>query len=461
MMFALAVLLGVAAAQKVFPLTFSGNAETDFPVQIGAATNFAARRYPIIIENDLLDVGTPPAWPFAQSGWDMKDLRFAYDYQLDQFHMAINCFGVCGDADGDGDPSTTSMVLQQNGGQDLAAFQSSESCAIAFDVGNPAARSGEPDTEFDFVLGYPAQAGTGSDAFPCGAAALFDQRCFGLYRFNQARGAEHLGQRFVYRATDPLLSAAFNFAKDRNPTTSRARPDIEWSVENFNQLRVLAGVPEIDRTGVRSFALNVAAFCGSFQDDGVGEDTFPNDAVFRRINWPCFVFDACDICGGDGSTCRDCRGIPNGPNRYDECDICGGNGRPRLRRRAVRHVASRRVQRVQRQRPVVPRLPRHAVRHHALRRVRRVRRRRPVVPRLPEHAVWHGAVRRVRHLQRRRPVVPRLLRRAIWHRAPTTCAACNGDGQSCLVGAEAAQPVHAARPERVPDVHPATASSAS
>jgi hypothetical protein len=72
--------------------------------------------------------------------------------------------------------------------------------------------------------------------------------------------------------------------------------------------------------------VNVAAFCGSFQDNGVGEDTFPNNAQFRQIVWPCFVFDACDVCGGDGSTCRDCRGIPNGPNRYDECDICGGAG---------------------------------------------------------------------------------------------------------------------------------------
>jgi len=27
-------------------------------------------------------------------------------------------------------------------------------------------------------------------------------------------------------------------------------------------------------------------------------------------------YDVCDICGGDGSTCRDCKGIPNGPHTY-------------------------------------------------------------------------------------------------------------------------------------------------
>lgn len=41
----------------------------------------------------------------------------------------------------------------------------------------------------------------------------------------------------------------------------------------------------------------------------------------------CAVFDACDVCGGDGSTCRDCAGIPNGSSVYDVCNICGGDGR--------------------------------------------------------------------------------------------------------------------------------------
>ncbi|MBT9557922.1 MAG: hypothetical protein IV100_17935 [Myxococcales bacterium] len=170
-MLALAALLGAVAAQKTFPLTFTGNAEVDFPSQVGSATNFAAGRFPIVVENDQLDVSVPSSWPFPQSGWDMKDLRFAYDYALDHFHMAINCFGVCGDADGDGNSSQTPSALSALGGQDLPSFAASESCAIAFDIGNPVSGSGEPDTKFDIVVGYPEEVGPGSDPFPCGGAS--------------------------------------------------------------------------------------------------------------------------------------------------------------------------------------------------------------------------------------------------------------------------------------------------
>jgi hypothetical protein len=329
----LTALVGAAVAQ--FPLTFTGDAERDFVERGPATSDFGTQRFPVVVipdadtlGNAFLDVGTPPGWLFLQSGWDMKDLRFAYDYTTDQFYMAINCFGVCGDADGDDDASRTSMPLQARGGQDLPRFGSSESCAIAFDVGDDAANSAEPDGSFDFVVGYPAQQADESDNFPCtngGTNTDFDTACFGLYRFSKAVGVEQLGQRFVYTAGDALLQAAFGFAKDRNPTTSVARPDLEWSVENYNQLRQLAGVPAVDPQGIEPFSMNVAAFCGSFQDDGVGEDTFPNNGVFVRVDWPCFRFDQCDVCGGDDSTCLDCNGVPNGPAVYDQCGVCNGD----------------------------------------------------------------------------------------------------------------------------------------
>ena len=37
------------------------------------------------------------------------------------------------------------------------------------------------------------------------------------------------------------------------------------------------------------------------------------------------VYDACDVCSGDGSTCADCNGVPNGSSLYDACDICDGD----------------------------------------------------------------------------------------------------------------------------------------
>ena len=48
--------------------------------------------------------------------------------------------------------------------------------------------------------------------------------------------------------------------------------------------------------------------------------------VLETSAFPCQAYDSCDICGGDDSSCLDCKAIPNGPNRYDVCDVCGGNG---------------------------------------------------------------------------------------------------------------------------------------
>ena len=36
-------------------------------------------------------------------------------------------------------------------------------------------------------------------------------------------------------------------------------------------------------------------------------------------------YDVCDICGGDGQSCLDCKGVPFGKTAYDCCDVCGGD----------------------------------------------------------------------------------------------------------------------------------------
>lgn len=38
------------------------------------------------------------------------------------------------------------------------------------------------------------------------------------------------------------------------------------------------------------------------------------------------VIDVCGICDGDGNSCLDCNGVPFGKDTVDACGICGGNG---------------------------------------------------------------------------------------------------------------------------------------
>jgi hypothetical protein len=59
--------------------------------------------------------------------------------------------------------------------------------------------------------------------------------------------------------------------------------------------------------------------CGVCDGNGLsclGCDGLPNSGK---------IIDACNICGGDNSTCKDCMGIVNGAAVIDECGVCGGD----------------------------------------------------------------------------------------------------------------------------------------
>lgn len=60
--------------------------------------------------------------------------------------------------------------------------------------------------------------------------------------------------------------------------------------------------------------------CGVFQGDGTSCldcNGVPNGGA---------VYDQCEVCGGDGTSCLDCAGIPNGQTQVDQCGVCGGDG---------------------------------------------------------------------------------------------------------------------------------------
>lgn len=47
----------------------------------------------------------------------------------------------------------------------------------------------------------------------------------------------------------------------------------------------------------------------------------PQNGECRMVNQP----DTCGVCNGDGSSCADCNGVPNGGAKLDLCNVCGGN----------------------------------------------------------------------------------------------------------------------------------------
>jgi hypothetical protein len=144
---------------------------------------------------------------------------------------------------------------------------------------------------------------------------------------------------------------------NHNPSTSAARPDIEWTIVSFNQLLRKAGAPQIDPSGVRPWSIQLRAFAGSFQDDGVSARTIVPERRRRLCasTGRALSTDACGVCGGNGASCLRLRRRAERLARYDACDVCGGNGSTcrDCARRAQRPGALRRVRRVRRRRQLV------------------------------------------------------------------------------------------------------------
>ena len=66
--------------------------------------------------------GLPPAWPYSFSGWDIQNIALQYDAVNDALHIGIDCYAVCGDADGDGDPDRSSMQVFHTRNEEIFFF---------------------------------------------------------------------------------------------------------------------------------------------------------------------------------------------------------------------------------------------------------------------------------------------------------------------------------------------------
>jgi hypothetical protein len=268
---------------------------------------------------------------------DINRIFVNWDKTADSLTFAIDCFGVCGDADGDGNPDRASAALAGLGGDDLPDLARGEAVAIALDFNLDAAgviAGGAASGPFDFVLGVPGGEPANAEAAPAPGGVstlacargqvnndLYNMaRCAGIYEY-QDTSAVPLGRRFL-RPLE-LNGQPWPFV-NHNPTPSQAQPDLEFTVGQLTQLRS-RGLSPANADG--SWRFDLQAFAGSFLDAGIGEDYFPSNSDVRRVEFPCSIRDACDVCGGSGNTCLDCAGLVNGPNRYDDCDVCGGDSR--------------------------------------------------------------------------------------------------------------------------------------
>jgi hypothetical protein len=174
-------------------ITLAGNVEHDF-------RSFGVKVPVISTDNRVI-----PSFPTAKSGFVITDLRFGIDE--DALLIGVNCFGWCGDADGDGNPNTGMY------GPDGENFEG-EYTVITLNFGRG----------FEFVIGFGCSADDRrSNALPCGRKYSLDQNCFGLY-FNRENSSVPF-RTMIHNSSDDLTQYAYNYAQFE---------DLEWGVAPFS-----------------------------------------------------------------------------------------------------------------------------------------------------------------------------------------------------------------------------------
>ncbi len=168
------------------------------------------------------------------SGWDMMGLALHYDKNADELLVGIDTAGICGDADGNGNPSQTDYYLYLAGGVDQPQFGGGEFFAVCFDFDN--------DGDGDVIAGIPLGAN--------------------ISQFKVARivAGVPLSQSFAAFGVDlPEHNGGVLGA----PVATC--PDMEFSLTDFCSLMDEFGTP-----GQTSIGVHV--FLGSFDDAMIGED---------------------------------------------------------------------------------------------------------------------------------------------------------------------------------------------
>lgn len=197
---------------------FTGNASADF-INTGGYLHF----------NDFVyDVGLPPAAPAnTVTGWDMQTAFFFYDWSTDNLYVGVDFAGIFGDADGNGDPSTTSTWLSSLQGIDHPNLEDTEGFILAFDNGN-----------------------NGNNDVYIGVARMDAVTDFGVYVYTSDESVSP--ELFPVASTGATTLHTYNH--------NAINPDLEFMVEDIsNYVDNLCGV-------------NFSIFAGSYEDGPIGED---------------------------------------------------------------------------------------------------------------------------------------------------------------------------------------------
>lgn len=177
------------------------------------------------------------------SGWNIQDVRLRYLEDSDTMVVAVNSFGIIGDADGNGSATVASQAMSKLGGIKYANMGGTESVTVAFDTNN----DGRPDV----VAGVPATLPNPLDP----------------QSKSQVPGAG-LNGFLVSKYTSGTIQTAYGDHLANNQGTliadpSAENPDFIFTIKNWS---TLPGLEDPKRFGLFMYA-------GSADDVVSGEDS--------------------------------------------------------------------------------------------------------------------------------------------------------------------------------------------
>ncbi len=239
---------GSSACSTGERISFTGLAEKDFQdcQYFDDPGNF-------IIDHNNQDIWTEVTDVYilaaigTRSGWDIRSIYFNYLPEDDVLQVGIRCYGICGDADGDGDAGSSSYALQLNGGIDFPRLGQSEAIALLIDPINNGSSQFIPT----ILIGKPSRLVD---------PTIFD---FGIYNFTNGT-IDAVGKRSFISAGPKIIGPIL--ADYRDPMDRQNA--VEFSIVGFSNL---PGIRPVN--GVISFSFS--AFAGSAQDGEIWADYVP------------------------------------------------------------------------------------------------------------------------------------------------------------------------------------------
>jgi hypothetical protein len=258
-----------------------------------------------------------------RSGFDIRMIYWNYNIQRDIMYVGIDCYGVCGDSDGDGDPDEPSLPFATLGGIDSSSLSNGEFFYLAID---PSAPSPLQTVNAEILIGtqgpitsqrgysdFSIQIAHQPQPFPSylvGESANFLR----ISNFTSLTRIE--GSPMICGLVDPATYLAA-----RNGNTSFG--DIEFAITSFSKLpginwNPFGPISEPNEPGYGKMSFSFISALGSITSPlQIGIDFLPNQtnglSFGQRIviECPWLPIDSFGAC------CPD--------EEKDFCGVCGGN----------------------------------------------------------------------------------------------------------------------------------------